>query len=104
MAGRPARLLLGRVVDSDRTYVNGKFVGSVSYQYPPRKYDVPENLLKAGKNIIVVRVVDNTGRGGFIPDKPYRLSAAGQTIDLKGPWQYKLAATMEPLPPKTFIE
>jgi len=104
MTGKPARLLLGRVVDSDRTYVNGKFVGSVSYQYPPRKYDVPENLLKAGKNIIVVRVVNNIGRGGFIPDKPYQLSAIGRTIDLKGPWQYKLAATMEPLQSKTFIE
>lgn len=104
MTGEPVRLLLGRVVDSDRTYVNGKFVGSVSYQYPPRKYDVPEDLLKAGKNIIVVRVVNNAGRGGFLLDKPYQLSANGQTIDLKGPWQYKLAATMEPLPGKTFIE
>ena len=104
MTRKPARLLLGRVVDSDRTYVNGKFVGSVSYQYPPRKYDLPENLLKTGKNIIVVRVVNNTGRGGFLLDKPYQLSAAGHTIDLKGPWQCKLAATMEPLPGKTFIE
>jgi sialate O-acetylesterase len=104
MTGKPAKLLLGRVVDSDRTYVNGKFVGSVSYQYPPRKYDLPENLLKAGENIIVVRIVNNIGRGGFIPDKPYQLSAAGHTIDLKGPWQYKLAATMEPLQSKTFIE
>jgi sialate O-acetylesterase len=104
MTGKPARLLLGRVVDSDRTYVNGKFVGSVSYQYPPRKYDVPGDLLQEGKNIIVVRVVNNIGRGGFIPDKPYQLTAAGQTIDLKGPWQYKLGATIEPLQPKTFIE
>ncbi|UCG56226.1 MAG: beta galactosidase jelly roll domain-containing protein [Phycisphaerales bacterium] len=104
MTGKPARLLLGRVVDSDRTYVNGKFVGSVSYQYPPRKYDVPEDLLKAGKNVIVVRAVNNIGRGGFIPDKPYELAAAGQTIDLKGPWQYKLGAAMDPLPGKTFIE
>jgi len=104
MTGKPARLLMGRVVDSDKTYVNGKFVGSVSYQYPPRKYDVPENLLKEGKNVIVVRVVNNIGRGGFILDKPYQLTAGGQTIDLKGQWQYKLGATMEPLQPKTFIE
>jgi sialate O-acetylesterase len=104
MTGKPARLLLGRIVDSDKTYVNGKFVGSVSYQYPPRKYDVPENLLKEGKNVIVVRVVNNIGRGGFILDKPYQLTAAGQTINLRGQWQYKLGATMEPLQPKTFIE
>jgi len=104
MVGKSARLLLGRVVDSDRTYVNGKFVGSVSYQYPPRKYDVPGNLLKKGKNIIVVRVINNIGRGGFILDKPYQLLVAGQTIDLKGKWQYKLGAVMDPLPSKTFIE
>ncbi len=104
MTGKPTRLLLGRIVDSDSTYVNGKFVGTVSYQYPPRRYDVPSNLLKAGKNIIVVRVVNNIGRGGFVLDKPYQLLAGGQTIGLKGQWQYKLGATMEPLQPKTFIE
>src|SRR4030042_515721 len=45
MTGKPARLLMGRIVDADTTYVNGKIVGSVSYQYPQRKYNVPENLL-----------------------------------------------------------
>ena len=104
MTAKPARLLLGRIVDGDETYVNGKLVGSVSYQYPPRRYDVPENLLKPGKNIIVVRVINNSGRGGFVLDKPYQLMAAGQTIDLKGQWQYKLGATMDPLPPSTFIQ
>jgi sialate O-acetylesterase len=104
MTDKPAKLLLGRVVDADETYVNGKFVGTVSYQYPPRIYDVPEDLLKPGRNIITVRVINNIGRGGFLLDKPYQLTAAGQTIDLKGKWQYKLGATMEPLQPKTFIE
>jgi sialate O-acetylesterase len=104
MTGQAAKLLLGRIVDGDFTYVNGKLVGSVSYQYPPRIYDIPSGLLMEGKNIIVIRVINNTGRGGFVLDKPYQLSSAGQTIDLKGKWQYKLGATMEPLPAKTFIE
>ncbi|MFB0525444.1 MAG: sialate O-acetylesterase, partial [Phycisphaerae bacterium] len=104
MADKPARLLLGRIVDADTTYVNGKIVGTVSYQYPPRIYDIPSNLLKAGRNIIVIRVINNSGRGGFVQDKPYQLSAAGQTTDLKGKWQYKLGAAMDPLPAKTFIE
>ncbi len=103
MTGKPARLLLGRIVDGDFTYVNGKPVGSVSYQYPPRIYDIPSNLLKAGKNIIAIRVINNSGRGGFVKDKPYALVANGQTIDLKGRWQYKLGTTMDPLPPSTFI-
>lgn len=104
MTGKPAKLWLGRIVDGDFTYVNGKQVGSVSYQYPPRIYDIPSGLLKAGKNIITVRVINNSGKGGFVPDKPYHLTAGEQTIDLKGPWQYKLGATMDPLPGKTFIE
>jgi sialate O-acetylesterase len=32
------------------------------------------------------------------------LIGAGQTIDLKGPWQYKLGVTSDPIPPKTFIQ
>jgi len=104
MTGKPARLWLGRIVDGDSTYVNGTLVGSISYQYPPRIYDVPANVLREGKNVIVVRIISNTGRGGFVLDKPYRLSAAGHTIDLQGQWQYKLGATMDPLPAKTFIE
>lgn len=103
MAGKPAKLLMGRIVDADETYVNGKLVGSVSYQYPPRRYEVPAGVLKAGKNVIAVRVISNTGRGGFIKDKPYRLSADGNVIDLAGEWRYRLGATMEPLAPQTFI-
>jgi len=103
MTGKPAKLWLGRIVDGDETYVNGRLVGKVSYQYPPRIYDVPANLLKVGKNIIAVRVINNSGRGGFVLDKPYQLTAGGQAIDLKGRWQYKLGATMDPLPPSTFI-
>ena len=104
MLGKPARLWLGRIVDSDEAYVNGSFVGSVSYQYPPRKYDIPANLLKEGKNIIVVRVTINGGWGGFIVDKPYRLMTAEQTLDLRGPWQYKVGMTMDtPAPSSTFV-
>lgn len=104
MAGKPARLLMGRIVDGDSVYVNGIFVGTVSYQYPPRKYSVPENLLKAGKNIIVVRVINNIGPGGFVKDKPYKLIAGDQVIDLKGKWQYRLGAKMDPLPGQTFVQ
>ena len=78
MTGRLARLWLGRIVDADQTYVNGKLVGGVTYQYPPRIYDIPPDLLKAGRNVIVVRVINNIGRGGFVPDKPYRLSVLGK--------------------------
>jgi len=65
-------------------------VGNTSYQYPQRRYQVPSGLLKPGKNIFTIRVLNNSGKGGFVPDKPYYLSAGGQTLDLKGYWQYKV--------------
>jgi sialate O-acetylesterase len=102
--GKPARLFMGRIVDADSVYINGEFVGTISYQYPPRIYDVPANLLKTGKNIIVIRVINNIGKGGFIKDKPYKLVVGEQEIDLKGRWQYKLGAKMEPLLGQTFIQ
>jgi sialate O-acetylesterase len=105
MAGKPARLWLGRIVDGDETYFNGKKVGAITYEWPPRKYDIPADLLKEGKNTIVVRVINcnSWARGGFVKDKPYELVGEGQTIDLKGPWQYKLGITMDPIPPTTFV-
>ena len=103
MAQQPAKLNLGRIVDADSVFVNGVFVGTTSYQYPPRWYEIPSNVLKEGRNTIVVRVISNSGKGGFVPDKPYEIVCEGQTVDLKGIWQYRLGATMEPLGSQTFI-
>ena len=102
-AGKPARLNMGRIVDADSVFVNGTFVGSVGYQYPPRRYQIPENVLVEGENTIVVRVVSNSGRGGFTPDKPYELRVDDIEIDLKGKWRYRLGAEMEPAPGQTFV-
>jgi sialate O-acetylesterase len=102
-AGQPARLNLGRIVDADSVFVNGRFVGTTGYQYPPRWYDIPAGILKSGKNTIVVRVINERDTGGFVPDKPYTLTVGNQTIDLKGSWQYRPGAAMEPLASQTFI-
>jgi sialate O-acetylesterase len=106
MAGKPAKLWLGRIVDGDETYFNGTKVGAITYEWPARKYDIPVDLIMEGKNTIVVRVINcnSWARGGFVPEKPYELIGAGQTIDLKGPWKYKLGVTSDPLSPKTFIQ
>jgi len=100
-AGKTAVLHLGTIKDADVAFVNGIQVGTTSYQYPPRQYQIPENVLKAGKNVIVVRVVNNSFNGGFVPDKPYELMVGQEKIDLKGDWQYNLGTTMEPTPNQT---
>lgn len=101
--GKPAFLNLGRIVDADSVFINGIFIGTVSYQYPPRWYHVPANVLTKGKNVIVVRVISNSGKGGFIKDKPYELKIDSEVIDLKGVWKMKLGCTMPLLQGQTFI-
>jgi sialate O-acetylesterase len=103
MTGKDAKIELGRIVDADTVYINGKIVGTTSYQYPRRIYYFGANILKAGKNIIVIRVIHNTGRGGFVLDKPYEITTAGEKIDLKGKWQYKLGTKMDALAGQTFV-
>jgi sialate O-acetylesterase len=96
MTGVPAKLSMGRIVDADIAYVNGTQVGNTTYQYPQRRYQLAAGVLKPGKNIIVIRVVNNFGKGGFVPDKPYLLTAGGQTIDLKGEWWFKVGEAYAP--------
>jgi sialate O-acetylesterase len=99
MTGKPAKLFMGRIVDADEVYVNGVLSGSVTYQYPPRRYNLPAGLLKPGKNIIVVRVTNYAGKGGFVPDKPYWLVAGNDSIDLRGDWLYKVGQVFSPVDP-----
>ncbi len=96
MIGKPTRVFLGRIVDADVLYINGKQVGATTYMYPQRRYNVPADLLKIGKNIFVVKVTNNGGKGGFVPDKPYCLFSGKDTIDLKGTWQYKVGEVFIP--------
>lgn len=99
MAGKAAKLFFGRIVDANRVYINGKEVGNTTYQYPQRRYNVPAGVLKAGKNVFVVRVTNFSGKGGFVPDKPYYIFAGGDTVDLKGDWEYKVGEVFGPAPP-----
>ena len=92
MANTSVKVFLGRIVDADELFINGTKVGSTSYLYPQRRYSIPGRILKPGKNVFVVRVTNNSGKGGFVPDKPYELIADNSTIDLTGYWQYKVGA------------
>jgi sialate O-acetylesterase len=92
MTDKTVRLSLGRIVDADQVYINGVLVGNKTYQYPQRRYDIVPGVLKSGKNVITVRVTNYGGKGGFVPDKPYYLAVAGDTIDLTGYWKYEVGS------------
>lgn len=72
-AGKSALLLLGTLYDHDVTYINGVKVGSTGYQYPPRRYQIPEGLLREGDNVITIRFINKSGVPYFYKEKPYRL-------------------------------
>jgi sialate O-acetylesterase len=101
--GKGGRLFLGRIDDADTTYINGSKVGNVTYQYPPRIYDIAPGVLRPGSNLIAVRVINNGGNGGFIEDKTYELDVGDQIVDLGGAWRYKVGATSKPLASPTFV-
>jgi len=97
MAGQSAVLRMGAIVSRDITWVNGKRVGGASNRYVNRRYDIPAGVLKAGRNTIVIKVLNESGKGGFIPGKPYRLELGGDTISLMGGWKARLSVTTSPL-------
>lgn len=97
-------LRLGCLVDADSVFVNGRFVGTTSYQYPPRKYAVPAGLLRRnGDNVVTVRLLSYSGSPAFVAEKPYRIEQDGQTISLNGEWLFRRGAVMPPLPGETFF-
>ena len=107
-AGKPARLLLGTLFDQDITYLNGKEIGHTYYQYPPRRYDIPEGVLKEGDNVIAVRFINKYGAAHFIPEKPYLIAFGDDrfsqnpmpkdVIPLTSQWKMHVGAEMPNCP------
>ena len=98
-AGQKARLLVGTLYDADQTYVNGKQVGSTGYQYPPRRYTIPEGLLVTGDNALTVRFVTKGGAPHFIPEKPYKLIFDdGTEVALSPQWRGREGMRMPQCP------
>lgn len=99
----PALLILGRIKDSDSVYVNGEFVGTTGYEWPPRRYNIPVGLLHEGENTITVRVICTSGNGGFVPGKEYKIEWEHNSVNLEGDWKYCLGSEMPVLASQTFI-
>lgn len=90
MTGKEVTVKLGRIVTADELFINGQKVGNTTYEYPQRVYKIKPDVLKPGNNLFVIRVTNSGGKGGFVPDKPYFLLSANDTVDLKGDWYYKV--------------
>ena len=102
MHGKEGKLILGTVIDADDTYINGVLIGNTGYLYPPRRYNIPKGLLKAGKNTITVRMILTLNIGGFVDDMPYFIRVGNEQIPISGTWKYKVGCIIKPQAPTTF--
>lgn len=99
-AGKEATLSLGPIDDRDTTWVNGIKVGENSLYNANRVYKIPAGVLKAGRNVIAVRVLDTGGAGGLYGSADQlRLDAGGASIPLHGDWRYRAGAPLAKLTP-----
>ena len=109
LQGKDIWLVVGKVDDTDETYVNGVKVGAMGSMPPnygsawdtTRRYPVPANLLKGdGTDIVAVRVYNGQGGGGIVPpleqpglrSGPYDSDSAGgasEAYTLGGPAWYR---------------
>lgn len=96
-AAHAVSLDLGPVDDSDTTWVNGVLVGTTDGWTLPRHYTLPKGTLKAGQNVIAVRVLDSGGGGGLYgaPSNRALLLESGARITLSAEWHYHIGADIK---------
>lgn len=100
LAGKDMTIHLGPIDDFDVTYFNGSKVGQTGLEIPnfwfeERIYKIPGKLVKAGENVIAVRVFDNYASGGFFgaPEQLF-LKSGDKTIPLAGQWRFRAQMPM----------
>jgi sialate O-acetylesterase len=88
-AAQAATLSLSAIDDIDQTFVNGIAVGGKNDPTNPRRYPVPEGVLKPGINEIMVFARNTWGPGGLKgPADDFALTFAdGRTKPLTTGWQ-----------------
>ncbi|MBG9377706.1 sialate O-acetylesterase [Panacibacter sp. DH6] len=95
-AGKPATVSLGAIDDNDITYVNGIKVGATNAWNEKRTYNIAAGILKAGTNIIAVRIDDTGGGGGIYGDaSDIKLTIDGKVLSLAGKWPYQVTALQQ---------
>ena len=88
---KKAILHLGKVDDSDMTWMNGTEIGKTEHESSKdRIYTIDAKLLKPGKNMLVVRVDDEGGKGGIWGNAENLFLLIGnEKINLSGEWKFR---------------
>ena len=101
-AGKELTLDLGVTDDQDVTFWNGEEVGRTTSMNEQSTYKVPAKMVKEGRNVIAVRVMDTGGNGGLSTSDKGRFSLKqdGKTIALAGQkWMAQAGVSLDKMPP-----
>ena len=100
-AGKELTLSMGSVDDNDVTYFNGEMIGRTEGWMAPRRYAVPASLVKEGKAVITVRLMDTGGLGGIGggADQMRLECADSGSMSIAGDWKYCVSLELRDVPP-----
>ncbi len=88
-AQKAAKLSLSRIDDEDITYINGIKIGENNVWNSERDYTIPPNVLKAGKNVIAIKITDTGGGGGLWGEaEKVFLQLGDKKMSLSGEWAF----------------
>lgn len=105
-AGSAVRLEFGAIDDCDTTWWNGVQVGETMEPgswNSPRRYALPPDLVKAGRAVVAVRVLDTAGAGGITGHwSSCKLvkEDSGEERRLHGFWKVAIGSALADLPPR----
>lgn len=102
-AGKSGLIRVGAMADADSVFVNGRFVGYTSYQYPPRIYKIPEGVLREGQNEVMVHLMAQNGSPSFVSGKLYQIEVDGKIYPMSNQWAYAVGSTMPRKPGSTYF-
>ncbi len=96
-ASKSATLELSTIDDNDETFVNGVKVGATNGWNAKRVYTIPPSVLKEGKNVVSVRVVDGGGGGGIYGEEKdiHVITQSQRVISLAGDWHYMVESLLD---------
>ncbi|RYX82682.1 9-O-acetylesterase [bacterium] len=105
-AGKDLTITLGAIDDIDVSYWNGVQIGATNGADKQRRYTIPGAQVKAGANLLAVRVTDTGGPGGMYgPADAMRLALdATNSISLAGDWKFRVSVPASKLASMPTVE
>jgi sialate O-acetylesterase len=104
-AGKDFKLTLGGVPGVDTAYFNGEKIGEGGWTAPgfsrqPRIYPVPGRLVKAGDNVIAIRIFTQSARSGPFGVGPTLGLPVSDPASVTSDWLAHVEKAMPPLTPE----